>query len=786
MILLGLSFQASLHPWTPIQPSPEIRKIAFVGDYVPRQCGIATFTHDLRGAVAEQYPETECFVVPVHDVPGGYEYPPEVHFEFAENDPDGYQRAADYLNFNNADVVCLQHEYGIYGGTAGGFILTLLRGLRLPVVTTLHTVLQEPSAEQRQVLGEVCALSARIIVMGRQGASLLKRVYGVPASKIDVIPHGIPDTPFVDSNFSKDQFGMEGSHVLLTFGLLSPNKGIETVLRALPEVLRKVPNLVYIILGATHPHLVREQGEAYRLSLERLAQELGIKRQVSFHNRFVDAEELKVFLGVCDIYLTPYLQAAQTTSGTLAYAFGCGKAVISTPYWHAGELLAEGRGVLVPFGDSAALAEALAALLQDDTRRHALRKQAYLLGRDMVWPRVAQRYMASFQAARRHPTSPSIRRLSVRRREDDWLELPAVRLDHLRRLTDSTGILQHAIHSLPDFSHGYCTDDNARALIATVLLDDLELEHEELRGLGETYAAFLQHAFDPATRRFRNFMDYGRRWREEAGSDDSQGRALWALGTCAGRSRHPGLQAWAAQLFELALPGTLDTRSPRAWAFTLLGIYEYFRRLSGNRVAAQVRDALTDRLVDIHDRTAAPDWPWFEDSLSYANARLPQVLILSGRWAGHARGYEIGLDSLRWLNTVQRAPLGHFRPVGSMGFFARGGRCAEFDQQPIEAHGTISACLEAFRCTGDAAWHDQARIAFEWFLGRNDLGLPLFDPRTGGCRDGLHLDRANENQGAESTLAYLIALAEMESMERDLRTFQAPSARPSAAGRAAP
>lgn len=621
--------------------------------------------------------------------------------------------------------------------------------------------------------------------MGRQGAAALKRVYGVPASKIDVIPHGIPDTPYVDSNFSKDQFGMEGNHVLLTFGLLSPNKGLETVIRALPDVLPHVPNLVYVILGATHPRLLREQGEAYRLSLERLAQDLGIKRYVSFHNRFVDAEELKVFLGVCDIYLTPYLQAAQTTSGTLAYAFGCGKAVISTPYWHAEELLGNGRGVLVPFDDPPALAVALRGLLQDDTRRHALRKQAYLLGRDMVWPRVAQRYMASFEAARRHPTSPSIRRLAAPRPEDEWLELPAARLDHLRRLTDSTGILQHAIHSLPDYSHGYCTDDNARALIATVLLDDLELEHTELRGLSETYAAFLQHAFDPASRRFRNFMDYGRRWRDEPGSDDSQGRALWALGTCAGRSRHPGLQAWAAQLFEMALPGTLDTGSPRAWAFTLLGIYEYFRRLSGDRVAAQARDLLTERLVDIHDRTATPDWPWFETSLSYANARLPQVLILAGRWAGHARADQIGLDSLRWLDAVQRAPLGHFRPVGSAGFYERGGPRAEFDQQPIEAHGTIAACLEACRCTGDASWHARARTAFEWFLGRNDLGLPLYDARTGGCRDGLHVDRANENQGAESTLAYLIALAEMEAMERELRTFQQPATSPPAAPEAA-
>src|SRR5271169_2833723 len=353
----------------PMHAIPEIKKIAFLGDYLPRKCGIATFTHDLRKAMAEEYPETESFVAPVNDLPEGYEYASEVRFEFSENDLDSYRRTADYLNFSNADVVCLQHEYGIYGGPAGSFILALLRDLRIPVVTTLHTVLQDPDTQQRRVLQELSALSSRLVVMSERGRKMLTEIYGVAGDKIDLIPHGIPDLPFVDSNFYKDQFGVEGKHVLLTFGLLSPNKGIENVLRALPEVVKKFPNLVYIILGATHPNLVREQGEAYRLTLERLAKDLGIKRHVSFYNRFVDQEELKVFLGVADLYITPYQNVAQTTSGTLAYAFGCGKAVISTPYWHAEELLGDGRGVLVPFGDSKAMTEAIIGLLKDDNRR---------------------------------------------------------------------------------------------------------------------------------------------------------------------------------------------------------------------------------------------------------------------------------------------------------------------------------------------------------------------------------------------------------------------------------
>jgi len=751
--------------------SHKINKIAFLGDYTPRKCGIATFTHDLLQSLVEAYPRTECFAAPVNDLPEGYEYPEEVRFEFSENDLDSYRRTADYLNFSNADVVCLQHEYGIYGGPAGSFILALLRDLRIPVVTTLHTILEHPSADQRRVLQELGALSARLVVMSERGVEMLQKIYDVPGDKIDLIPHGILDMPFVDSNFYKDQFGVEGKHVLLTFGLLSPNKGIENVLESLPEVVKSIPNLVYIVLGTTHPNLLREQGEAYRLSLERLAQDLGIRRHVSFYNRFVDLEELKIFLGVTDLYITPYQNAAQTTSGTLAYAFGCGKAVISTPYWHAEELLADGRGVLVPFGDTPAMTQAILGLLQNDTRRHAMRKRAYLLGREMVWSRTAQLYMHSFERARLHPTSSSIHRLGVRTLDEKRLELPHVRFDHLRRMSDTTGIYQHAIYSIPDFFHGYCTDDNARALITTVLWEDMESADTRLHRLAETYASFMQYAFHPDLKRFRNFMSFDRRWLEESGSEDSQGRALWALGTCAGRSQHRHLQAWAAQLFERALSSILETKSPRAWAFALLGIHEYFRRLNGDRMAAQIRDTLTQRLIGLFENTATDDWPWFENSLSYANARLSQALILSGRWTDNARSFEIGLRALRWLVSVQKAPRGHFRPIGSSGFYQRGGKPAEFDQQPIEAHGTISACLEAYYSTRDDYWHGQASIAFEWFLGRNDLGMPLYDPKTGGCCDGLHMDRVNQNQGAESTLAYLSALREMELLEHDLKAF---------------
>jgi glycosyltransferase involved in cell wall biosynthesis len=750
----------------------EIRKIAFIGDYLPRKCGIATFTHDLFTSVATQYPTAECFVVPVNDTPEGYNYPPEVRFEFAESDLDSYLRAADFLNFSNSDVVCLQHEYGIFGGPAGSHILGLLRDLRVPIVTTLHTVLRDPKADQRRVLRQICELSARVIVMTERGRSFLREVYGVPEHKIDLIAHGIPDMPFVDPNFFKDQFGVEGKYVVLTFGLLSPNKGIESMLRALPTILREFPNLVYIILGATHPNLVREQGESYRLGLERLAKGLRIKRHVIFYNRFVELDELTEFIGAADLYVTPYLNPAQIVSGTLAYAFGCGKAVVSTPYWHAEELLADGRGVFVPFGDSSALAREIIGLLRDEPRRHAMRKKAYLLGREMIWSHVAHLYMESFQLARRSLHELPYKPLTVRTLDEQQDELPSWRLDHLRRMTDSTGVFQHACYTIPNFAEGYCTDDNARALLLTVLLEELGQDSPEIHQFATTYAAFLHAALNPVQGRFRNFMSFDRRWLEEIGSHDSHGRALWALGACVGRSKRRDFQFWAAQTFDRALPAVIEFTSPRGWAFALLGIGEYFRRLSGDRRAAQARDALTGQLLDLYDRTATEEWPWFEEMLSYDNARLPQALIVSSQTGGHARALEVGLRSLRWLVEIQTAPETHFRAIGSNGFYPKGRGPAQFDQQPVEANAMVSACLAAFRASGDSAWLRDARTAFDWFLGLNDLGQALYDPSTGGCRDGLQEDRTNQNQGAESTLAFLLSLAEIKLTQSTLAVFR--------------
>ncbi len=758
-----------------MEVASDIRKIAFLGDYLPRKCGIATFTSDLLSAVAAEHPESQCFAVPVNDIPGGYEYPGVVRFEIEEQDLPSYQRAADFLNMSNADILCVQHEFGIYGGLAGGHLLALLRELRMPVVTTLHTVLREPNAEQRRVMQELIARSTRLVVMTERGRQMLQEIYQAPAARIDLIPHGIPDMPFVDPNYYKDQFGVEGRLVLLTFGLLSPNKGIEHALNALPEILAEFPNVVYIVLGATHPNLVREHGESYRLSLERLAKKNKVQKHVIFYNRFVELEELKEFIGAADLYLTPYLNEAQITSGTLAYAFGAGKVVISTPYWHAAELLADGRGVLVPFRDSKAIAREVIGLLRDDTRRHAMRKTAYKLGREMVWSHTARLYMRSFERARIEGAVWSRKSFAVKTLDQAPRELPELRLDHLSRMTDSTGMFQHAIFTVPNFSEGYCTDDNARAFILAVLLDEMEEEPEQVRTLATTYAAFLHHAFNPGTRRFHNHLSFDRRWLDDQGSEDSHGRALWALGLGVGRSPYRSFQVMSGQIFAQALPAVTEFSSPRAWAFSLLGIHEYLQRLSGDRFAHQMRDSLTTRLMELFDRTARPDWPWFEDVLSYDNAKLAHALILSGRATGQTPVFERGLQALRWLVEVQTAESGDFRTIGSNGFYPRGGPRANFDQQPIEAHSMVSACLEAYRATSDAWWYEHAQRTFDWFLGWNDLGLELYSPSTGGCRDALHVDRVNQNQGAESTLAFLLSLAEMQLMRNAVTVFNPPT-----------
>ena len=763
--------EGAARPYARPQSKPSLpTRIAVIGNYLPRHCGIATFTTDLCSAISAEYGTARLLALPVNDTDEGYDYPSRVRWSLAQDDVRSYEEAAEFLNFNNIDMVCLQHEYGIFGGPAGGHILHLLRRLKMPLVTTLHTVLREPDPTQLAVMEEIAELSDRLIVMSQLSSQFLQEIFKVPGGKIDMVPHGVPDLPFLDPNFYKDRFGVEGKAVLLTFGLLSPNKGIENVIRALPHILSKHKNVAYIVAGATHPHVLRRNGDKYRESLQALAKEMGVESQVIFHNHFVSPEEMVEFIGAADIYITPYRHEAQVVSGTLAYALGAGKAIISTPYWHAIELLDDHRGALVPFQNPDAIAQKTIELLDTPATRHAMRKRAYLFAREMVWKRVAQGYMESFVRVRRDRMETPKVQFSARLMQNSLDQLPELNLNHLSQMTDDTGMFQHAIFTIPNRREGYTTDDNARALILTVLLEksDKDTSTSMQRSPATSsglYLSFLEHAFNSAKGRFKNFLRFDRRWNELVGSEDSHGRALWGLGTVLGRSHDHGSRGAAGRLFEFSLPAVLEFSSPRAWAYALLGIQEYLTSYPGDRDAQKVRSALSRRLLEMYESIRRPDWKWFENVLAYGNARLPQALLAVGSACSDDRMISAGLESLEWLSTIQHCEINrHFTPIGSQGFYRQDGEKARFDQQPIEVAGAVSASLQAYRVTGDDRWRNEAWSAFRWFLGDNDLQLPIYDSITGGCRDGLHPDRANENQGAESTLSFLMALLEMRSL----------------------
>lgn len=736
---------------------------AFIGNSLPRRCGIATFTTDLQQAVAARRTDLETAIVAMTDRDGHYDYPDSVHFEIGQDRIDDYVRAAVALDAGGFDVVSLQHEFGIFGGEAGAHVLTLLDRLTMPVVTTLHTVLAAPSPAQRAVMDRLVAGSARIVVMAEKGRELLRTVYGAPAGKIEVIPHGIPDVPFCEPDDAKAELGFAGRSVILTFGLLSPNKGIEVMIDAMPAILETTPEAVYVVLGATHPNLVRDEGEAYRERLQARVAALGIDRSVVFLDRFVDRATLLRFITMCDVYVTPYLGAAQMTSGTLAYSFGLGKAVVSTPYWHARELLADGRGILVPFGDAATTGRVIAGLLTDPERRRAMRRQAYDGSRSMTWERIADRYLALFDEVRREHRVRAVEAVRPTATVSVARVLPTLRVGHLLAMCDDTGLFQHAVHAVPDRAHGYCVDDNARALILACRLE-APGEQSLPEGLAMRFAAFVQHAWNPDTRRFRNFMGFDRRWLETQGSEDSHGRTLWALGECS-RGGPPSRRRWAHDLFEAAAPIVESFTSPRARAFALLGLDGW---CAGDRApwAVRLRAVLAESLTASLVAAEASGRRWFEAGLSYDNARLSEALIVSGRAAHVPAWTAAGLRSLRWLVGRQTAPSGVFRPVGSQGFLEIDRPPRRFDQQPLEAAATIAACLAARTVDDDPAWRTEADRAFAWFLGENDLSIPLVDLETGACRDGLHPDRANENRGGESVVSWLIGLIQIRSAAR--------------------
>ena len=738
-----------------------VRKIALIGSYVPRQCGIATFTKSLRDSLTLSRAKDDVDVVALIDGNNTFLFPPEVGFEIHQENREDYFRAADYLNKSSCEVVCVQHEYGIYGGQAGEYLLDLLVNLTVPIFATFHTILETPNPDQRRVLAKIALLATKVVVMSNRAVDMLQTIYGIPREKISMIHHGVPDDFESEGSYFQRSKEVEN---LLTFGLLSPDKGIENVIRALPRILEKHNNIQYHVVGATHPHVKAHSGESYRESLEELAETLGVSKFVTFVNRFVTSCELVKILDQADIYVTPYLKPEQITSGTLAYAVGSGKAVISTPYWYAEELLSQDRGVLVPWRDSDAIADAAIRILTEPEWRSTVTGNARALGKRMSWSSVGRQYFELFQ------TKPDVKpvetlRLSIQT-DLESRALPKMNLSHLFRLTDDTGLIQHAIYSTPRYMEGYCLDDNCRALLLTALAPEFNRDDSlNLTNLADRYLAFVTYAFDPDTRKFRNFMSYSRQWLESEGSEDSQARAIWCLGGFAARTRNKSQASCAIEVFRGALPSISEWTSPRAWSYAIIGIGEILDSAYFEDDYRKYTKDLSLKLLTAVKNSSQPGWSWFESYLTYCNAVIPHALLVASRITRHEELVVPAIDTLEWLWNVQVDEDGLFEPIGSTRAFLRGEEKPRFDQQPVEVGTMISACIEAWNITQDAKWMERAWKAFSWFKGANWLRQPMMDLETGGCFDGLQRDAINQNQGAESTVSFLLACAEMKAFE---------------------
>lgn len=728
----------------PHSPQVALRHIALIGNFPPRRCGIATFTGDVQAALAGRFPDLAVDVYAMDDGHGPYAFPDAVAASIAEDDLPAYRAAARRIEASGAELIWVQHEYGIFGGRSGAHLLALLDETDLPVAATLHTILAEPDPDQRRVMEALVRRCDRLFVMAERGREILIETYRAPPERISAIPHGVPDRPLAPPDAMKARLGFAGHQVLLTFGLLSPGKGIETIIEALPEIVERHPQALYVVLGATHPRLVAREGEAYRERLQALAADRDVADHVRWFDEFAELDRLLDFLEAADLYVTPYLGAQQMTSGTLSYAVGMGKPVVSTPYVHAAELLAGGHGRLVGFGDSAGFAEAINALLNDDQERARMARANYRLGRTMLWPRLAEASVEELTAVvRQRAPAPKP-------------ALPApVSFAAVARLSDQTGILQHSIHGVPDRAHGYCVDDNARALLLMQRADDLsDAVYDRWTTV---YAAFVQHAWNPVSDRFRNFMAFDRVWLEEAGSDDSSARALWSIGVTARDARRHDLRVWAADAFNRTVDHTLGFTALRSRAFAILGAAAMLEARPDHEAARRLLDRHGTALAEALAAQRRPDRIWFESFLSYDNARLAEALVQAGVALDRHDWTASGLDALGWIVERQRAPDGHFRAVGTASFGLSDVEPALFDQQPLEAWATVDACATAFAATGDRSWVDAALNAWRWFEGANDGGHALADACTGECCDGLQPDGVNLNRGAESVLAFQLA-----------------------------
>jgi len=731
------------------------KRVVFLSTFPPRRCGIATFTADLiRSTGAAAQGNFEPLVVTMRaDARLKYENP--VKFEIRQNVRSDYICAADYINFSHVDLVSVQHEFGLFGGEAGSYLSLLLKRLKAPVITTLHTVLDEPPEAFRKAMTDACECSEKVVTMNERGVTLLRDIYGIPTDRVELIPHGIPDLPFVDSNYYKHKFGLEGRRTILTFGLINKNKGIDGMLRAMPQIIAAEPSVMYIVLGMTHPLVLKYEGESYRFSLQQAVKDLGLQDHVIFHNRFVDDQELHNFLCAADVYVTPYLSREQLTSGTLAFAVGTGKAVVSTPYWAAEELLADGRGKLVRFGDSGQLAAEVIDILRNDSLFYTLRRRAYDYGRSRTWPMIGQAYWKLFRQVRLPVQIGGLSELTAAETMSS-IEVPEPCLDHIVKLTDDTGLYQHAKFTIPNRLHGYCTDDNARGVIAMVKYYCQYPDPQALRLL-DIYLSFIMYAQNPDGS-IRNFMNFDRTWWEHEPMNDAFGRVLWAFGSVMAHSPSPAYLSVVKDCFDRAV-GHIQQQHPRGMAYAILGLCDYLKQFPGASDIKRELELAADGLVAQHRENHYADWDWFEDILTYDNAVLPHALFVAGLTLGNEKYVEVATRTAEFLleNTFDGD---HFTFVGCKGWYERHKARANFDQQPIETVGTVMMLRAAYDVTKDAKFLKLQRTAFDWFLGANDLRVPLYDFRTKGCSDGLMAGGINSNQGAESTLSFLLSLLE--------------------------
>ena len=729
------------------------KKVAFISSFPPRKCGIATFTSDLiKNVTSAAKAQFQPLVVAVRS-DTDLKYNDPVKCEIRQNVKNDYISAADYINFSHVDLVSVQHEFGLFGGDAGSYLTLLLNRLNAPVVTTLHTVLDDPNPAYLKSLVDVCNASYKVITMNKRGVGMLRRIYGISGKKVELVPHGIPDLPFVDSSYYKHKFGMEGRKTILTFGLLSRNKGIEVILEAMPALIKADPSLVYIVLGMTHPSVLKHDGESYRFSLQRMVKQLGLREHVIFHNRFVSDDELHNFLCAADIYVTPYLNKEQLTSGTLSFAVGTGKAVVSTPYWAAMELLAEGRGKLVPFGDVPQLTNAIMEILQDDSLFYSLRRRAYDYGRSRTWPKIGQAYWKLF-SAKRLPIRVTARPASSVAETISSIEVPEPSLAHLKNLTDDTGLYQHANFIVPNREFGYCTDDNARAVIAMTRYYAQYAEPQALQ-LCDKYLSFVIHS-QSADGSVRNFMNFDRTWLQDEPANDALGRLLWALGTVMAKPPSPSYLPVVKDCFDKTVK-YVKKQYPRGMAYSIFGMSDYLKQFPGASDIKRQLEIAADDLLTQYEENSLPDWQWFEDTLTYDNAVLPHALFVAGLTLDDKKYLKVAEKTCEFLltNTFNGD---HFSFIGNKGWYERGGAKAPFDQQPIEAASTVMMLKAAYDATRNSRFLTLQRKAFDWFLGENDLHIPIYDFRTKGCHDGLMQDGVNINQGAESMVSFLLSL----------------------------